>query len=80
MKSTNLKENAGISSQFFSSEQPCETKSLDVALKIAGVEKYPWKTCDCGQLSGHLIQVFNESSMNDGGDFCQPVVGDSKSV
>ena len=27
------------SSQFFSSEQPCEPKSSDVALKIAGVKK-----------------------------------------
>ena len=29
------------SSQFLSSEQPCEQKSLDVALKIAGFEKIP---------------------------------------
>ena len=29
------------SSQFFSSEQPCEPKSLDVAPKITGVEKIP---------------------------------------
>ena len=29
------------SSQFLSSEQPCELKSLDVALKITGVEKIP---------------------------------------
>ena len=28
-------------SQFLSSEQPCEPKSFDVALKIAGVEKVP---------------------------------------
>ena len=27
------------SSQFLSAEQPCEPKSLDVALKIIGVEK-----------------------------------------
>jgi len=27
------------SSQFLSSEQPCELKSLDVALNIAGVER-----------------------------------------
>ena len=37
------------SSQFLSSEQPCEPKSLDVALKIAGVEKIPPKTCGRGQ-------------------------------
>ena len=29
------------SSQVLSSEQPCEPKSLDVALKITGVEKIP---------------------------------------
>ena len=29
------------SSQFLSSEQPCEPKSLDDALKITGVEKMP---------------------------------------
>ena len=29
------------SSQFLSSEQPCEPKSLDVALKITEVEKIP---------------------------------------
>ena len=39
-QSTNRKENAGKrSSQFLSSEQPCEPKSLDVALNIAGAEK-----------------------------------------
>ena len=27
--------------QFLSSEQPCELKSLDFALKITGVEKMP---------------------------------------
>ena len=34
-----LKKMLEKSSQFFSSEQPCEPKSLDVALKISGVEK-----------------------------------------
>ena len=37
------------SSQFLSSEQPYEPKSLDVALKIAGAEKYPRKTSGCHQ-------------------------------
>ena len=32
----------GKPSPFLSSEQPCEPKSLDVALKIAGVEKIQW--------------------------------------
>ena len=34
-----LKKILEKSSQFLSSEQPCEPKSLDAALKIAGVEK-----------------------------------------
>ena len=34
-----LKKMLEKSSQFLSSEQPCELKSLDVALKITGVEK-----------------------------------------
>ena len=34
-----LKKILEKSSQFLSSEQPCEPKSLEVALKIAGVEK-----------------------------------------
>ena len=50
---------------FFSSEQPREPKSLDVALTIAGVEKIP----RCGQRRGHFIRVLNERSVNDGGDF-----------
>ena len=34
-----LKKMLEKSSQFLSSEKPCEPKSLDVALKITGVEK-----------------------------------------
>jgi len=34
-----LKKMLDKSSQFLSSEQPCELKSMDVALNIAGVEK-----------------------------------------
>ena len=38
-KSINLEGNAGkIKSVFWSLEQPCEPKSLDIALKIAGVD------------------------------------------
>ena len=65
-----LKKMLEKSSQFLSSEQPCEPKSLDITLKITGVEKYPRKTCGCGQPRGHLIRVLNERSVNDGGDFC----------
>ena len=36
-----LKKMLEKSSQFLSSEQPCESKSLDVALKITGVEEIP---------------------------------------
>ena len=58
------------SSQFLSSEQLCEPKSLEVALKITGVEKYARKTCGYGQPRGHLIRVLTERSVNDDGDFC----------
>ena len=38
------------SSQFLSSEQPSEPKSLDAALNILQeLKKYARKTCDCGQ-------------------------------
>ena len=36
-----LKKMLEKSSQFLSSEQSCEPKSLDVALKITGIEKIP---------------------------------------
>ena len=36
-----LKKMLEKSSQFLSSKQPCEPKSLDIALKITGVEKIP---------------------------------------
>ena len=36
-----LKKMLEKSSQFLSSEQPCEPKGLDVALKITGVKKIP---------------------------------------
>jgi len=47
------------SSQLLSSEQPSEPKNLDVALSIAGVEKYARKICNCGQPGGHSIRVLN---------------------
>jgi len=37
------------SSEFLSSEHPCELKNLDDALNTAGVEKAVWKTWGCGQ-------------------------------
>ena len=62
------------SSQFLSSEQPCEPKSLDVALKITRVEKIPsenlWLRSSRVNLEAiNLIRVLNEKSVNDG-DFC----------
>ena len=54
-----LKKMQEKSSQFLSSDQPSEPKSLDVALNIVGVEKYARKTCDCGQPGGHPICVLN---------------------
>jgi len=65
-----LKKMLEKSSQFLSSEQPCEPKSLDVALNIAGVEKYVRKTCGDGQSGGHSIRVLNERSFSDGGNLC----------
>ena len=65
-----LKETLEKSSQFLSPEQPCEPKSLDVALKITGVEKIPSKTCGCGQPRGHLIRDLNERRVNGSGDYC----------
>ena len=47
------------SSQFLSSDQPSEPKSLDVALIIVGVENYARKTCDCVQPGGHSLRVLN---------------------
>jgi len=54
-----LKEMLENSGQFLSSDPPSEPKSLDVALNIAGVEKYARKTCDCGKHGGHSIRVLN---------------------
>ena len=66
-----LKKMLEKSSQFLSSEQPCEPKSWEVALKITGVEKIPSENLWFhGQPRGHLIRVLNESCVNDGGDFC----------
>ena len=52
------------SSQFLSSEKPCEPKSLDVALKITGVEKL------VVAVNLEAMWGLNERSVNDGGDFC----------
>jgi len=54
-----LKQILEKSSQILSLGQLNKPKSLDVALNIAGVEKYARKTCDCGQPGGHSIRVLN---------------------
>ena len=63
-----LKKMKEKTSRFLLSEQPCEPKSLDVALKIAGVEKIHSENLRLQ--SGHLFRVLNGRSVNDGGDFC----------
>ena len=65
-----LKKMPEKSSQFLSSEQQCEPKSLGVAFKLQELKKYPRKTCGYGQPRGHLIRVLNERRVNDDGDFC----------
>jgi len=75
-----LKKMLEKSSQFLSSEQRCEPKTSDVALNIAGVEKYARKTCGCGQSGGHSTRVLNERSVNDGGNLCPPWLVILKSV
>ena len=65
-----LKKMLDKSSQFFSSEQPCEPKSLNVTSILQELKNYARKTCGCGQPGGHLIRVLNERSVSDGGNLC----------
>ena len=65
-------------SQFLPLDQPNKPKSLDVALNIAGVEKFARKTCDCSQPGGHSIRVSNGKGRKSQGKFVFPVVGDSQ--
>jgi len=65
-----LKKMLEKSNQFSSSEQPCEPKSLDVALNIAGVEKIRSVTCGGCQPGGHLIRVLNERNVGESGNLC----------
>ena len=75
-----LKKILENSSQFLSSEQPCEPKSLDVALKFTGVEKFARKTHGCGQPGGHSIRVLNVRGVNGGGNLCPLLLVILKSV
>ena len=62
--------NIEISSEFLPSGQPCEPKSLDVALNFVGVEKYAQKTCFSDQHWRPFDSSLNERSVNDGGNLC----------
>ena len=74
-----LKKVLEISNQFLSSEQTYEPKSLDVARKIAGVEKIPSENLRVRLTKSHLIRVLNEKRVNDSGlGFLSSVVGDSQ--
>ena len=65
-----LKKILKKSSQFMSSEQLCEPKSLEVALNIIGVEQIRSETCGCGQPGDHSIRALNEGCVIDGGNLC----------
>ena len=64
-----LKKMLEKSSQVLSSVQPCELKSLDVALKITGVEKIPSENLWLRSTFWPFDSSF-ERSVIDGGDFC----------
>ena len=55
--------------QFLSSEQPCELKSLDVALNITGVEKIHSENLRLLSTL-EVIRVLNERSVSNGGNLC----------
>ena len=66
-----LKKKLEKSSQFLSSEQPCEPKSLEVALKIAGVEEIRWENLRLRSTWRPFdFWVLNERSVSDGGNLC----------
>jgi len=58
------------STQFLSSDQPSRLKSLDVALNIAGVEKYARKTAIVVNLEAIRFVFWTERSVSDGGYLC----------
>ena len=60
--STNREVNAGENREFLSSEHPCEPKSLEVPLSIAGVEKTTLgKRVVAINTGGYLIWVLNNN-------------------
>ena len=76
-----LKKMLEKSSQFLSSEQPCEPKSLDVALKIAGVEKMPSENIRWVRTTYRLLDLsFKWKERKWRWRFLSSVVGDSEAV
>ena len=71
-----VKKMLAKSSQFITLEQPCLSKSLDVAFNITGVEKKCWEilavAVNIG--GGHSIWVLNERSVVDGRNLSSVVV------
>ena len=49
---------------------PVGGKALMLPWKLQELKRYPQKTCGCGQPRGYLIQVLNERSICEGGNFC----------
>ena len=49
---------------------PLSRKAWTLPWKLQELKKYLRKTCGYGQPRSHLIPVLNETSVNDGGDFC----------
>ena len=45
-------------------------KAWTLPSKLQELRKYSRKSCGYSQPRGHLIRVFNERSVNDGGDYC----------
>ena len=65
-----LKKVLEKSSQFLSTEQPCEPKTFDVPWMLQQLKKCSRKACGCSQPRGHLIRVLNEKSVSEGKNFC----------
>ena len=49
---------------------PVSRKAWTLSWKLQELKKYPRKTCGYDRPRGHSVRVFNERSVNDGGDFC----------
>ena len=64
-----LKKMLDTSSQFLSSEQPSEPKSLDVALNIAGVEKIRSENLRL-RSTRRPFKFWTQKSASDGGNLC----------